>query len=60
MPGGGPQGTILGMFLFLVLINDAGFKNESESIGLKVTKAFNRRSELETQHCTKAIRVHPH
>ena len=50
MPGGGSQGTILGMFLFLVLINDAGFKNESESLGLKITKAVNKRTELETNH----------
>ena len=26
LPGGGPQGTILGLFLFLILINAAGFK----------------------------------
>ena len=50
MPGGGPQGTILGMFLFLVLINEAGFKNESESIGLKITRAYNKRTELEARH----------
>ena len=50
MPGGGPQGTILGMFLFLVLINDAGIKNESESLGLKMTKAFNKRTELSPRH----------
>ena len=50
MPGGGPQGTSLGMFLFLVLINDAGFQNESESIGEKITKAINKRTELETKH----------
>ena len=50
MPGGGPQGTILGMFLFLVLINDAGFKNERESVGLKITKAVNKRTELEAKH----------
>ena len=26
MPGGGPQGTKLGLYLFLILINYAGFK----------------------------------
>ena len=50
MPGGGPQGTILGMFLFLVLMNDAGFKNERESRGAKITTAYNKRKELETRH----------
>ena len=50
MPGGGPQGTILGMFLFLVLINEAGFKNESENIGLKIRRAYNKRTELGARH----------
>ena len=36
MPGGGPQGTILGMFLFVVLINPVGFKPVKE-IGLLMT-----------------------
>ena len=26
LPGGGPQGTLLGLLLFIVLINDAGFE----------------------------------
>ena len=50
MPGGGPQGTILGMFLFQVLINDAGYRNESENLEIKITKALNKRTELETRH----------
>ena len=33
LPGGGPQGTILGMFLFLILINGAGFKNLVQNTG---------------------------
>ena len=33
LPGGGPQGTILGMFLFLVLINGAGFRNLEQKTG---------------------------
>ena len=32
LPGGGPQGTILGLFLFLILINYAGFKWLGEDV----------------------------
>ena len=50
MPGGGPQGTILGMFLFLILINDAGFVNQNMEIGKKITSAANTRKEIQTDH----------
>ena len=36
MPGGGPQGTILGMFFFIILINSVGFVNQNREIGEKI------------------------
>ena len=50
MPGGGPQGTILGMFLFLILINCAGFPNENRELGIKITQAIHKRKEIENKH----------
>ena len=40
LPGGGPQGTKLGLFLFLILINYAGFKPNQicKKVGEAVTK----------------------
>ena len=45
MPGGGPQGTILGMFLFVVLINPVGFQSEVE-LGQHMTEGLNKRKVL--------------
>ena len=40
LPGGGPQGTKLGLFLFIILINKAGFKPNQicQKIGQVLTK----------------------
>ena len=37
LPGGGPQGTLLGLLLFLVLINDAGFSDQANDTGDRLT-----------------------
>ena len=50
MPGGGPQGTLLGLFLFLIQINDAGFPEEDREMGKRITAAVNKRKAIQTKH----------
>ena len=50
MPGGGPQGTILGFVLFLIQINYAGFPEEDREVGKSITAAINKRREIKTKH----------
>ena len=50
LPGGGPQGTKLGLFLFLILINAAGFGYLEKHIGKQITGRLCRRQPIENIH----------
>ena len=38
LPGGGPQGSLLGLFLFIVLIDDLGFSDQVNNVGDLITQ----------------------
>ena len=50
LPGGGPQGTRLGLFLFLILINAAGYQHLEKHMGPLITQGLNKRRPLPNIH----------
>ena len=50
LPGGGPQGTKLGLLLFLILINAVGYPNLEKNLGSKVTTKLGKRTPLKNIH----------
>ena len=52
LPGGSPQGTRLGMLLFLILINLAGFSQDElvKNVGEVITQPFKLRKPMDKIH----------
>ena len=50
LPGGSPQRTILGLFLFLILINAAEYKNLERNVGHQITQKKNKRNVMSNTH----------
>ena len=50
LPGGSPQGTRLGLFLFLILINAAGYGSLMKNIGQHITEKKNKRKIIPNIH----------
>ena len=44
LPGGGPQRTLLGLLLFIVLINDVGFEDQVNNAGEVITSKRNMKT----------------
>ena len=51
MTAGGPQGSALGCFIFLILINFAGRIPLPEPLGQKITAPINKRKPINKTQC---------
>ena len=47
LPGGGPQGTIIALILFLVPINELGFSGQTNNTGDMITSC--KRNNIQSQ-----------
>ena len=45
-----PQGTLLGLFIFLIMINAAGFPNLKKHLGDQITQKLCKRTPLANNH----------
>ena len=60
LPGGGSlhQGTIFGLFIFLILINAAGFDEPPSNVGEIITKVNNRITAIKyTQGSSEPVSI---
>ena len=51
MPGGGPQGTLLGLLIFIVNFNKAGSESSISNLGAHMNKPTKQRTPIENKKC---------